>query len=318
MITGASGFIGQAAVKEAISQGLEVVAVVRNTVPDDWRGVPGLSVLRCDLSDPNAADILADSMGVDAVVHAAAHLGSDQSAQNRDTVTATETVLHAMLLEGVKSMILISSLGVYDTSRLWPGAQVTEETPIEESNKARDGYVRGKLMQEALCQRAAERRGFDLCILRPGAVYGPSRTWNAHVGVGVGPLLMRVGRGGEIPLCHVDTVARAIVAAARQRSEGVFNVLDDDRPNRKRFVRAHRQSGWPTFTLPAPWWLFLLAGYVLDILPGKKPGLLRPPVLKARMMPLRYSNAKIRKFFGLAESDPFEQLLINSIREEQA
>ena len=316
MITGASGFIGRAAVAQALAEGLEVVAIVRSSVPQSWRNIPRLTVYRLDLTSSGATDTLAEMMEVDAVVHAAAHLGSDTALQERDTLVPTETLLHAMLIAGVKHLVLISSLGVYDTARLWPYGTVTEATPLEAVESARDGYVKGKLMQEALCQRAADRRGLSLAILRPGAVYGPGRSWNAHIGVALGPLLFRVGFGGELPLCHVTTCARAIVAAARSEAEGAINVLDDDRPTRGRFLRRHRRSGWPRLSVPVPWWLFLLAGTALSVLPGRRPGLLRPAVLKARMMPLRYSSDLMHEVLNVPDSPAFEVLMDDALAGE--
>lgn len=314
LITGASGFIGRAMVQEALDRGLEVVAVVRKTVPSEWKKEARIAVMRCDLSDPTEAERLADAMQVDAVVHAAAHLGGDESSHKRDSIAATETLLRAMTLSGVKRLILVSSIAVYDTSKVRAGRQVTESTPLEDIDTARDPYVAGKLSQEVLCQRAADRRGLSLCILRPGAVFGPGRTWNAHLGVGLGPLLIRFGgRGGELPLTHVSTCAQVLVAAAKTDVEGVFNLLDDDLPRRRRFLAAHKRSGWPRFVFPIHWRFLLLAGFVVRQLPGRTPGLLQSRIVRARMMPLFYPNNAMRAAFDLPKTADFETLMAQSL-----
>lgn len=314
LITGASGFIGRATVQEALDRGLEVVAVVRKTVPPEWKTEARIAVMRCDLSDPTEAERLADAMQVDAVVHAAAHLGGDESRHKRDSVAATETLLRAMTLSGVKRLVLVSSIAVYDTSKVRAGRQVTERTPLEDIDTARDPYVAGKLSQEVLCQRAADRRGLSLCILRPGAVFGPGRTWNAHLGVGLGPLLIRFGgRGGELPLAHVSTCARVLVAAAKTDVEGVFNLLDDDLPRRRRFLAAHKRSGWPRIVFPIHWRFLLLAGVVARQLPGRTPGLLQSRIVRARMMPLFYPNDAMRAAFNLSKTADFETLMAQSL-----
>lgn len=315
MITGAGGFIGQATVRTALARGQEVVAVVRGSVPAAWRGENRIAVMRCDLSDPNAADDLAEAMQVDAVIHAAAHVGAAATAHDRDSVDATQTLLHALTISGVKRLVLVSSIAVYDTAALSSGATVTEATPLESLDTPRDDYVRGKLAQELLCQKAADRRALSLAVMRPGAVYGPGRTWNAHMGVGLGPLLIRTGANrGQVPLCHIDRCAEALVAAALGDAEGAFNVLDDDLPDRRRFLRAHRASGWPKITVPLPWRLLQVAGWLRDYLPGKPAGLLRTPVLKARMMALDYPNTRLRGAFRLPDTGAFEVLMAETLK----
>ena len=314
MITGASGFIGRATVSEALERGLEVVAVVRSTVPPEWKSEPRIAVMRCDLSDASEAERLADAMHVDAVIHAAAHVGQDREIQNRDSIAATETLLRAITLSGVKRLVLVSSIAVYDTSRVKPRSDLTEKTPLEDVDNARDGYVAGKLAQEMLCQRAAERRGLSLCILRPGAVYGPGQTWNAHLGSGLGPLLFRFGgRGGVLPIAHLSTVAAALVAASTSDAEGAFNLLDDDLPRRRRFLRAHRASGWPSLVIGVPWRFLLVAAWVARQIPGRKPGLLQSRIIRARMMPLNYPNSALRAALIFPPSPPFEDLMARSL-----
>lgn len=315
MITGASGFIGRATVQEALDRGLEVVAVVRNTVPDEWQNEQRIAIMRCDLSDPSEAERLADAMQVDAVVHAAAHLGSDARSQKRDSISATETLLRAMTLSGQKRLVLVSSIAVYDTSKMKARGVVTERSPVENIDDPRDSYVAGKLAQEILCQRAAERRGLSLCILRPGAVFGPDRTWNAHLGVGLGPVLLLFGgSGGELPLVHVSTCARVLVAAAKNEAEGVFNVLDSDRPKRRQFLMAHKRSGWPRFVFAINWRLLLLSGLVVRQLPGRTPGLFQSRIIKARMMPLFYPNDAMQAAFGVSDTGSFETLMAASLK----
>lgn len=310
MITGASGFIGRQVVQRAVADGYEVIAVVRSRVPNFPREV---EVLKLDLAASTAVDILTSAMKVDAVIHAAAHVGNDPEAQERDSLRGTETVLSSMSHAGVKRLVLVSSMAVYDTSRLWPGQDVTEDTPLEDPRRARDAYTRAKLLQEDLCYEAADRRGLSLAVLRPGAVYGPGQVWNAHVGAGLGPVLFRFASGGELPLCHVSTCATALVAAADSDWVGDLNVLDSNLPDRRDFSRALRKSGWPRVVIPFPWWLLLIAGYGLSPVRRWMPGLLRPRILKARMMPLRYPR-HVGRTLHVPATAPFQQLLERSLQ----
>jgi len=189
----------------------------------------------------------------------------------------------------------VSSITVYDATALAKGATLTEATPLDEAPFRRDVYAQSKITQEARFREAAEDGTFALFVARPGAVYGPDRLMNGHIGVGFGPVLFRIGADGEVPLCHIDTCATALVAAAGLRPRGAWeaiNLVDDDRPSRTRFVAALRASGWPRAVIPLPR-ICLTAPRAL--LPDHPilPGLLRPAIEAARLKPLKYSNKRL-------------------------
>ncbi|GGG78324.1 NADH(P)-binding protein [Salipiger pallidus] len=304
LITGASGFIGRACVAEALSRGLEVVAVVRGSAPDLG---PDVTVLRSNLSLPGSVNLLKPALkGCTGVIHAAAHLGGDESAIEADTLTATGNLLAALPQD--MRLVLVSSITVYDTGRAQPGDSITEDWPLFLPGQAPDAYANAKLAQEA----QARLRGAPLWILRPGAVWGPGRTWHALNGVDAGPLHLTLTSGGELPIAHVTRTAHALVAAALTDPGEVraINVIDDDRPTRDRFVTAHRAAtGWPRLALPLPWGVWAALARALVPVAHKVPGLLREPVLKARIMPLRWPNTALREALGGADTDRFETLL---------
>ncbi|MCA0940365.1 NAD(P)H-binding protein [Salipiger pacificus] len=315
LLTGATGFVGRAVLAEARAQGLQVTALRRAPTPEKSVQVKGVRWIEADLADPACIQSLRDAaQGCSAVIHAAAHLGSDEGTVAATTVDGTRHLLAA--LEGLPlHLVLVSSLGIYDTARLSPGAEVTERTPLETSANARDAYVAGKLAQEDLCRAS----GLPLWILRPGVIFGAGRTWNAHLGPALGPLLIRVGTKGELPLAHVSHVAKRLLQAALRRPEGVrvINVIDPDRPDRTRFLRAHAASGWPKAVLPLPWPLWMLAARLLAPLEARLPGLLRVPVLKARMMPLRYPDKELIAALGPLLQDRFGALMARALQESR-
>ncbi|WP_353473410.1 NAD(P)-dependent oxidoreductase [Salipiger sp. H15] len=313
LLTGASGFVGRAVLAEARAQGVQVVAVSRSAAPGQVPQGKGLTWIEADLSDPASIPALrAAAQGCTAAIHAAAHLGSDEGAVSAATIGGTRHLLAA--LDGLPlHLVLVSSIAVYDTARLSPGSEVTEQTPLESPASARNAYVSGKLTQEALCRAS----GLPLWILRPGAIFGEGRTWNAHLGPSLGPVLLRVGMKGELPLAHVGHVARRLLQAARRRPDGVrvVNVIDPDRPDRTRFLRAHAASGWPKLVLPLPWPLWMLAARLLAPFAARLPGLLRVPVIKARMMPLRYPDRGLQAALGPLPQPRFGTLMAQSVRE---
>ena len=291
LITGAAGFVGQATVAMARARGHQVRAVVRHsgTAPQRWQSDPGIALHAVDLAQPDQTLKMALER-VDVVIHAAAAMTGSDEVHERDTLRATRRLVMAM--PPAMPLVLVSSLAVY-AGDLPPGSLIDETTALEPSPGLRDAYCRAKLAQEEIARMV---RG-PLRILRPGAVWGPGHVWNAHLGLALGPVLLRMGNG-PIPLCHVDHCALALILAAERRdAPAVVNVIDDDLPDRHRYIAALRQGGWPKLVLPLSWRLLdLVAARGTGALAqSRRPGLLRRPTLRARMMPLRYDNAVLHQ-----------------------
>jgi len=294
LVTGAGGFLGRATVAAARAAGHQVVAMTR--VPADWDD-PGVTGYVAHLGEDSLPEVLGE---VDVVIHAAAILSGDDTVQLRDTVAPTRVMLQAMKsLAKPPRLVHVSSLSVLGYAGLSPMALIDEATPLENAPAERDAYTRAKLQQEADVLAASDRAAVH--ILRPGTIYGPDRVWNSHVGVGLGPVLIRIGGAGEMPLIHVTDCAAALVSAAEQPgSPGapqILHLVGDNLPDRPRFLAALRKHGWPRVVLSLPWRALDHAGRVLSVVPGL-PGLLRAPVLRARMMPLRYSNDRAKAALG--------------------
>lgn len=313
LVTGAGGFLGRACVAAARAQGFEVIALVRRAGVAAWDDDPGVKVLRLDLSDGSHLDPLRRAVGeADAVIHAAAHLGGDRRAMTADTVRGTETLLAAMAGQAAR-LVLVSSVAVYDTMRLSPGETLDEDAPLEHPDRARDAYAEGKLRQETLVRAT----GREAWLMRLGMVYGPGRSWPALMGFG-GKAHVQIGSEGTLPLVHVEHCARALVQAALTPVAGVqaLNVIDDDLPTRARFLAAHRRlAGWPKLVLPVPFDAWLGLARTLRPVSGRLPGLFREPILRARLMPLRYPNARLREALGGHDAAPFETMLARSLSE---
>ncbi len=314
VVTGASGFLGRACVAEARRHDLPVLAVTRGAPLPGWADDAGIATLQLDLTAPEAADRLTGALTEDsALIHAAAHLGDDAQALARDTLQANRAV-HAAWTAKAPRLVLISSLAVYDTDRLHPGDALRESSaliPLPDATLrgARDPYAGAKRLQEAmfLFDDALD----DDWILRPGAIWGPGRSWHALQGFWASKLFVTIGSEGELPLAHVDHVARIAVEAARTPTPGpgVLNVFDHDRPTRARFLKAHRQvHGWPRLNVTVPYTLWSAMVRLLRPVAHRLPGLFREPVLRARMMPLRYPTDRLHSAFP-GKGPRFEDLM---------
>ncbi|MDF1802034.1 NAD(P)-dependent oxidoreductase [Thalassovita sp.] len=326
MITGAAGYVGRATVAAAREAGHDVIAVVRlaGVIPDGWEDDDGIELIQADLAVPGSVEAL-NMIGVDAVIHAAASLTGDDAEQERSTLQGTRHLLAAMeQAEDTPRLVLVSSVSVYSGMGIAENATIDETSALERRADLRDAYCRAKLRQEQITADAALSTGAELRIMRLGAVFGPERLWNAHIGPGFGPVLLRLATRGEIPMCHIAHCAEALVRAAEipvpDGPDGaieVLNLVDDDLPDRVRFVNAMARTGWPRFIIPLSWRVLDLAAGMLRGVPGR-PGLLRREALRARMLPVFYPNTRLKARLDLPATAAFEELFARSIGAEVA
>lgn len=286
IITGAGGFLGRAVAKEAVARGHEVRALTR---------------AEADLA---AGDLEGALEGADCVIHLAGSLSGDPSVQDRDTLTATRRLIAAVQAQPLPPrLVLASSIVVYSADAR---GVVTEATPLEDRPHRRDAYARAKLAQEGMLRDS----GLKHTILRPGAILGPGRVMTAPLGPALGGVLILLERGGEVPIVALDDCARAFVLAAEAPGEGrALNILGADRPTRARYVAALRRSGWPRHVLSLNWRLLYPVALALSPLGNRLPGLLRPAVLRARMMPVRYDIAAAEAALGWTPHEDFDTAL---------
>lgn len=301
VVTGASGYLGRAIVCAAEARGHRVTPVTRS-------GPDGIAQ---DLSASDAGVTLASKIkAADAIIHAASEMSSDWSRHQQFSLPAMHTACALAKSLGAH-LVQISSIVIYDYLALKSGDILSEQSPVEIAPEQRDGYVRAKLAQEEIV--AKEMPGAS--VLRVGAIYGPNRVMNAHLGIGLGPLLLRLAARGQVPLAHVDMVAEIAVRAAEAKAGGAVNILDSDLPDRIRFIAALSTSGWPKLVIPCPWQIFSALAALLAFWKSR-PGLLRRAVLHARMKPLGYDNALMRAQFGEADRPAFEALMKEAMRDE--
>jgi nucleoside-diphosphate-sugar epimerase len=162
-VTGATGFIGGAIVREASSHGHEVIALCRASSP----ALPAISPL---VSWQRLDEWLARSDRVDVVVHAAAlrhRHGISGDEYSRVNIELTRRLLTRSADLRVSRFVQISSISVYG----WPAR---DRLPIDESfpDDPVGPYGRSKAATEDLVRTS----GVPWTIVQPSITYGPGDT----------------------------------------------------------------------------------------------------------------------------------------------
>ena len=161
LVTGASGFIGGAFLKHALSKGLNVRVLTRN--PNNWHVQPRLEVVTGDLSNQSDWRELLD--GIEIVVHAAAE-SNDPVLMPSVNVHGPERLLYAAVHAGVKRWVQLSSVGSYGPVA---NGVVRENCDVNPSNP----YEISKTDFDEILQKAARNFNIEVCLVRPSNVYGP-------------------------------------------------------------------------------------------------------------------------------------------------
>lgn len=325
LITGASGFLGQAVVRAAAGAGFEVLALVRPTANVDRLAWPdNVEILRGDLRQKGEWRSRID---VDAVVHLAAAPSGDLATQFAGTVQATENLLDNLPLQSIRKFVHVSSFSVYDFSANPARGIVDEATALEPKPEARDAYTITKMIQERLVAETCDTAGTDCIIIRPGAIYGPGKDWDFGRALSVGKYDLVFAPGAIFRLTYVDNCADAIVKAISVPSGAarILNIVDDELPSFWKFHRACRRAGAPAgFAIPVPWLILAGLGRFVRLLNkvafrnrAKLPELLEYRRQQARWRPLRYSNALARSVLNWSPAIGLEEGVSRMFRHQE-
>jgi len=190
LVSGASGFVGQALTPALIAAGHTVIATSRHS----GAGSPGVTVKTVAGLGPDT-DWRAALAGVEGVVHLAArvHIMNDTAAdplvENRRINTqGTIKLAEDAAAAGVRRFVFLSTVKVMGEATT--GAPFCErDTPSPQ-----DAYAIAKFEAEQALADISARTGMQVVIIRPPLVYGPG------VGGNFQTLIKICARGWPLPL----------------------------------------------------------------------------------------------------------------------
>lgn len=168
LITGATGFVGSHVAEALAARGEPVRALVRQGSDTALLEKLGVTLVRGDLTNPDALANAVD--GVDVVVHCAAKVGDwgHVDEYRKVNVDGLRLLLDAVRSRPLHRFVHISSLGVY-AARHHYGTDETEPLPDNHI----DGYTQSKVETEKLALDYNRKYGVPVAVLRPGFIYGP-------------------------------------------------------------------------------------------------------------------------------------------------
>lgn len=236
VVTGASGNIGSATLRELAAGGSHDVVGVARRDPGAPSGAAGSNVTwhAADVGSDDLDDVLA---GADAVVHLAWKFQPTHHPDEtwRSNAVGTRRMLGAVRRQRVPAVVCASSLAAY--------SPVDHDTPLAEDWETDGTSSAAYCREKAYVERALD--AFEVAVpetravrLRPAFVFQRSAASEQRRIFG-GPLVrpsmldrrfipvLPVPRGLRMQAVHAGDVARAVAAAVERPVAGAFNLAGD-------------------------------------------------------------------------------------------
>jgi len=320
LITGASGFLGHHLARRLLREGYLVRALVRKLSPIEKLGDLDLEIFFGDVRDEDS--LRAAIQGVEMIVHAAADTSGGRLEDALETtVNGSRNVLCLAQQEGVRKLVYISSLSVYDYSRLPAGHLIREEDALEANPKKRGVYTCSKLEAEKMVQRFIRENNLPVVILRPGTIYGPGgAVLTPMIGYVLSKnFILAIGRKGfKLPLVYIDNLLDAIVLSLENdKAAGkIYNIVDDEPVSKHVYIQRYlckRGKGGHVVYLPYALVYSLTFGLeLLSKIMHKEPFLTRYR-LAASCKSFLFDTSKAKQDLGWSSRIPAREGLENTL-----
>lgn len=227
LVTGASGFIGSYIVEEALRQGMETWAAVRETSSRKYLTDERIHFINLNLSSQEELEQQLEGHSFDYVVHAAGatkclHAADFFRVNTEGTKHLVDAILHLGM--PIKRFVFISSLSVFGAVKeQQPYQEITEQ----DTPKPNTAYGKSKLQAEEYLDSIGN--DFPYIILRPTGVYGPrekdyflmAKSIKQHIDFSVG------FKRQDITFVYVQDVVQAVFLALDRGMDGRKYFLSD-------------------------------------------------------------------------------------------
>jgi nucleoside-diphosphate-sugar epimerase len=223
-VTGGTGFVGQALVRDLLRTRKNVVLLTRDSrrVPTDLDRE--VNIVQGDLGTPQSyADAL---KGCEAVIHCAKADADDPIARAHLDIVACRNLLNSAIRAGVRRFVHLSTISVYGITDYEFADEKSPRKPAD------DHYTNSKIqIEEDVLQK---KDAIEVVVLQPANIYGPAPCWWSHTLINMMRLgkIILVNKGqGLANMVHVaDVVQSIILALYGEGIQGECFIISDGKP----------------------------------------------------------------------------------------
>ncbi|MBA3563868.1 MAG: NAD-dependent epimerase/dehydratase family protein [Gammaproteobacteria bacterium] len=238
LVTGATGFVGSAVLRQLIAAGYRVRAIVRPS--SDLRNLGGLPVetIQGDLTDRPSLERALD--GCRSLFHVAADYrlwAADPAEIYRNNVDGTRNIMLAAVQAGVQRIVYTSSVATLGQTDDGTSADETTAAGLDDMI---GHYKRSKFLAEQEVRTLAREHGLPAVIVNPAAPLGPrdirpTPTGRIILDAARGRMPAYVDTG--LNIVHVDDVAAGHLLAYERGAEGECYILGAENMSLRHILR---------------------------------------------------------------------------------
>ncbi len=312
LVTGAAGFIGSRVVEKLVESGFcNIRCFIRSVRPGSpleslSAKTPTVEVFQGNLLSLD--DCIQATRDVSVIFHAAAGRGEKSYPDAfLNSVVTTRNLIEAALSHGtLRRFVNLSSFSVYSNRNSAHVRVLDESCPVEVRPESRgDAYTYAKVKQDELVREYGRNRALPYVIVRPGQVYGAgNEAISGRVGIDTFGIFLHLGGSNPIPLTYVDNCAEAVVLAGLKPGvDGeTFNVVDDDLPSSRSFLKQYKKQVRPFRSLYVPHICSYMLCWLWEMFSTWSKGQV-PPVFNRKRWHsywkrTKYSNCRIKEGLG--------------------
>jgi nucleoside-diphosphate-sugar epimerase len=220
-VTGATGFIGSAVVKELVAAGHQVIGVYRSDDKAPALAASGAEVYRGSIDDP---DSLKDGAArSDGIIHLAFNHDFSKFAANCETDRRVIEVLGSALAGSDRPLIVTSGTAI---AKAAPGELAKEDAPAI----AATDFPRAA-SEETTAKLAAD--GLNTSIVRLPQVHDPERQGLVSYWIAIARekgVFAYIGEGrNRWPAAHISDVARLYrLAIEKSERDAIYNAVGEE------------------------------------------------------------------------------------------
>jgi nucleoside-diphosphate-sugar epimerase len=219
------------------------------------------------------------------------------------------------MFKSVRRFVNVSSFAVYSNVRLKRNEILDETCDIEKQPQTRgEAYCFSKTKQEELVQEYCKKYKIPFVIMRPGAVYGPgNQSISGRVGIDTFGIFLHMGGSNRIPFTYVKNCAEAIALGGLINNiDGeIFNIVDDDLPTSRKFLKAYKKNVYYFKSIYVPKLMSFFFCYLWEKYSKWSKGQLPPAFNRKRWSAdwkgNHYSNKKLKELLGWYPSVSFAE-----------